>query len=64
MEYKLHHIGLATKDIESTTHMLTLMGYKADELKFDPLQNVDVRFLYHEANPPIELIGGGIMSLR
>lgn len=57
-KYKFHHIGIATNDLDQTTSMLSLFGYSAEDVRFDPLQNVNVRFLHHEENPLIELIEG------
>jgi len=61
MDYKFHHIGIATNDINQTASMLSLLGYTPEDEQFDPLQNVNVRFLKSEKNPQIELIfwGGG-----
>lgn len=57
MNYKLHHIGIATKCMEQTILMLRLFGYSEGDIAFDEAQNVNVCFLTHEANPMIELIG-------
>ena len=59
MEYIFHHIGIATNDLDQTTLMLSLFGYSAEDIQYDSLQNVTVRFMRHERNPLIELIFSG-----
>lgn len=56
---KLHHIGIATRNIDETSRLLEQFGYWGDEIKLDTEQNVYVRFLHHRFNPDLELIGGG-----
>ncbi len=58
MDYKFHHIGIATNDLEQTASILSMFGYVSEDVQYDPLQNVNVRFLHHEQNPLIELIEG------
>ncbi len=55
---KLHHIGIATRNIDETSRLLEQFGYWGDEIKLDTEQNVYVRFLHHRFNPDLELIGG------
>ena len=55
---KLHHIGVACKDVEATTALLIKMGYSAGEIMFDSNQNVNVRFLENSVSPKIELLFG------
>lgn len=40
----LHHIGIATENIERTAGLLKDFGYVAGETKKDPLQKVYVNF--------------------
>jgi 4-hydroxyphenylpyruvate dioxygenase-like putative hemolysin len=53
---KLNHIGVATKDVEATTTLLKNMGYRAGEIMHDSNQKVDVRFMYSDEAPTIELL--------
>jgi hypothetical protein len=62
---KLNHIGVATQNVQVTTTLLEHMGYCAGGIMHDSNQNVDVRFLYSEEAPTIELLfnsGGGVTS--
>lgn len=56
---KLNHIGVATKNIEVTTHLLEYFGYCADEVMWDENQQVNVRFLHSDYAPTIELLCSG-----
>lgn len=56
---KLHHIGIATKDVEATTSLLEYLGYHAGNTAYDENQNVNVRFLYSDVAPTVELLFGG-----
>lgn len=53
---KLNHIGVATKDVEATTTLLKNMGYRAGEIMHDSNQKVEVRFMYSDEAPTIELL--------
>jgi len=55
---RLHHLGLAARNIEATAELLQLFGYIPDTIQFDPMQNVNVLFCRHPVQPLIELIGG------
>jgi methylmalonyl-CoA/ethylmalonyl-CoA epimerase len=56
MIMKLNHIGVATKNVEATTKLLEHMGYHAGDIMRDENQKVDVRFLYSDEAPTIELL--------
>ncbi|MDE6025349.1 MAG: VOC family protein [Lachnospiraceae bacterium] len=56
---KLHHIGIATKDIEKTAMLLCDFGYIAHATEFDKEQNVYVKFMEQPNAPCIELIMRG-----
>lgn len=53
----LHHIGIATENIEKTEEMLKYFGYiREGAIAKDSLQGVYVLFLKHPTAPLIELI--------
>ena len=54
--FKFHHIGYVTNNIEKTSTIYLLAGYKASEIITDAIQQVNVRFLTKDGNPMIELI--------
>jgi methylmalonyl-CoA/ethylmalonyl-CoA epimerase len=56
---KLNHIGVATKNVEVTTKLLEDMGYHAGDILHDDNQKVDVRFMYSDEAPTIELLFNG-----
>lgn len=51
-----HHIGVATHNIAATAEMYVRAGYKCSDTVVDPLQNVEICFLYKEGMPTVELI--------
>lgn len=53
---KFNHIGIATKNVEATTALLEFLGYQAGDVMYDDNQKVDLRFLYGEKLPTIELL--------
>lgn len=56
---RLHHIGIATKNIDKTADLFCSFGYTSDIVKLDKEQNVYVKFLKHSNAPFLELISGG-----
>jgi methylmalonyl-CoA/ethylmalonyl-CoA epimerase len=53
---RIHHYGLATKNIERTVGVFRSLGYQVSEPVFDPLQKVNIVFVKHDAETPIELV--------
>ncbi|MGL5381780.1 VOC family protein [Clostridium sp.] len=53
---KLHHIGIITYDIDKDVHLYINMGYRANEMIVDEIQNNQIIFLYKNNEPTIELI--------
>lgn len=53
---KFHHIGIACKEIDKTAEAYAQFGYSKGETIFDPLQNINICFLYHHQMPLIELL--------
>jgi len=55
---KLHHLGIAVKDIKSSSlnYSKNLGWQKKSEIIFDPVQNVKVLFMGDENNTLYELI--------
>lgn len=53
---EFHHIGIATKDIEKSSHVYSLFGYKVGNKIFDPIQKVELCFLEKVGFPIIELV--------
>lgn len=51
-----HHIGVACENIESTAGQYLGLGYSKSDVTTDPLQNVNICFLYHESMPCVELL--------
>ena len=51
-----HHLGIACKDINQTAEKYSLLGYTRGEQIFDPLQNINIRFLTHPEMPLVELL--------
>ena len=51
-----HHLGLASKDVEAAIVFLSGLGYQAGPKVFDPLQNVNLCMLTHDAMPDVEII--------
>ena len=62
----LHHIGIATENIEQTAELLKVFGYMSDGegQKEDLLQGVYVAFLKHPRAPLVELIGEGSIASK
>ncbi len=53
---KLNHIGVAVKNDKATAALLESMGYRDGGLRYDANQNVNVRFMYSDDSPAIELL--------
>lgn len=54
--FKFHHIGYVTNNIEETAVLYVSAGYIISEIITDLIQNVKICFLTKEGNPRIELI--------
>jgi hypothetical protein len=55
-DFKFHHIGIATFDIEKTAKYYLDAGYKKTNTIKDAIQNVYICFLYKKGMPYIELL--------
>ena len=55
-EFKFHHIGVATNDIESTAFVYEQGGYHRSASILDPVQNVKICWLTREGYPTVELL--------
>ena len=62
---RLNHIGIATDNVSMTTSLLEFYGYMAGPIMYDENQNVNVRFLFSEDAPTIELLfpAGGVKQV-
>lgn len=56
LNYKFHHLGIATRSIEKCLAFYTKLGYIPTEIKVEPSQNVRICFLSKEGSPIIEII--------
>ena len=56
LDFKFHHIGIATHNIVDTEKYYTDAGYTASEIIYAPVQNVSICFLRKEEQPLIELL--------
>ena len=54
--FKFHHIGIAVKDIEKTAAIYEQGGYSRSATIYDPIQNVNIRWLTKENMPIVELL--------
>lgn len=54
--FKFHHIGVATNDICKTASYYVEAGYEMSEITYDPIQNVNIAFLYKDNMPTVELL--------
>jgi methylmalonyl-CoA/ethylmalonyl-CoA epimerase len=54
--FKFHHMGYVTNNIEKTAALYVSAGYIISEIITDLIQNVKICFLTKEGNPRIELI--------
>ena len=54
--FKFHHIGVATNDIDSTASVYEQGGYRRSASIFDPIQNVNICWLTKEGVPTVELL--------
>lgn len=54
--FKFHHIGYVTYNLEITSELYIAAGYSMSEIITDTIQNVKVCFLNKGGNPRIELI--------
>lgn len=56
MTMHFHHIGIAVFSIEETKRFYLWQGYKASEVVYDPVQNVNICFVEKTGEPLLELI--------
>jgi methylmalonyl-CoA/ethylmalonyl-CoA epimerase len=56
--FTFHHIGYATKSIDSTLPFFLSIGYSASSLIIDDYQKVKICLLTNELGPIIELVEG------
>lgn len=54
--FKFHHIGVATNDIDATASVYEQGGYKRSTSIFDPIQNVNICWLTQKGAPTVELL--------
>jgi methylmalonyl-CoA/ethylmalonyl-CoA epimerase len=54
--FKFHHLGIATRNLEKCAEIYRKMGYDLSEIKVEPSQHVKIGFLYKSGNPVVELI--------
>lgn len=54
--FEFHHIGVATNDIKKTASYYETAGYCLSSIIFDPIQNVNIAFLYKDNMPTVELL--------
>lgn len=53
---KFHHIGIAVKSIDTTSSFYVNAGYQISKTIFDPIQNVNICWLFKVGMPIIELL--------
>ena len=53
---KFHHIGIACFNIKDTAKFYVELGYKKNEIVYDPIQNIYICFLTKDNEPCIELL--------
>lgn len=56
LDFKFHHIGIATYSIEFTSKYYIEAGYSKSETIFDSIQNVNICFLSKSGMPMVELL--------
>ena len=54
--FRFHHIGVATNDIDTTASVYEQCGYRRSASIFDPVQNVNICWLTKEGVPTVELL--------
>lgn len=55
-DFQFHHIGIAVKDIKTTSAIYEGGGYKPSTIIYDPIQNVDICWLTKDDSPTLELL--------
>ncbi len=55
-DYKFHHIGVLTNNIEQSKKELSNLGFYFNKDIFDPVQEVDLSFGVNDKNLLIELV--------
>jgi len=55
-QLRYHHVGIACRDIEKTRAFYLAMGYTAQPIIDDPLQDIRICFLEHPSQPMLELL--------
>lgn len=53
---EFHHIGVATSNINKSSDIFKQLGFIADKVIFDEIQNVNICFLRKPGHPDIELV--------
>ena len=53
---EFHHIGVTTHNINKSSNIFKQLGFIADEVIFDEIQNVNICFLRKPGHPDIELV--------
>ena len=56
IQYRYHHTGVATKDIEITSAFYKNIGYSQSQIVIDEIQNVRICFLSKKNSPLVELV--------
>ena len=56
LDFRFHHIGIATNSIMNTAQHYLDAGYTISETIYDPVQNVCIAFLEKSDTPRIELV--------
>lgn len=54
--FKFHHLGYVTDNIDKTAAVYVAAGYKSGNIIIDPIQQVKVCFLEKQDAPRIELV--------
>lgn len=55
-EFKFHHVGVATKNIDATASIYEQGGYHRSAIVIDPIQNVNICWLTKDGMPTVELL--------
>jgi len=56
IDLKFDHLGLATRNADETSRMLSALGYELAKPLYDPLQNVNLIWCEHASMPAIEVV--------
>jgi methylmalonyl-CoA/ethylmalonyl-CoA epimerase len=55
-DYRFHHLGIATRNIEKTAKIYHELGYVLAAINIEPSQNVKIGFLSKPGSPVFELV--------